>query len=189
MKEIEILVEVDESFESAAAKLSGFKMSGIKSVNDTYYFDPLRSDLKAGLDGRLTRSCRLRRDKACDSNSRLAYKIDYFGDNGIWKYSDECEFNVGSSVNAALFLQQLGLEELINIVAEKHIFLAENFEIVLEKVEGLGAFLEVELIGGAEGSVDDEINRIRDFIDRLGIRTGKELNMGKPELALRKRKM
>ena len=46
MKEIEILVEVYSPIEEVINILSKFKYLGTKEVVDTYYYDPLRKNLK-----------------------------------------------------------------------------------------------------------------------------------------------
>ena len=83
--------------------------------------------------------------------------------------------------------KHLGLKELVKIDNTKYTYLTNGYEIVLEDVKNLGLFLEVEKL--AQVSDDEIVNtkqEMRDFIKKLGIEIGDELNMGKPELMLRK---
>lgn len=58
---------------------------------------------------------------------------------------------------------------------------------MVEEVEGLGIFLEVEYIGDSEAASVDEIKkRIMQFIKGLNLKVGNELNSGKPELLLKR---
>lgn len=84
-------------------------------------------------------------------------------------------------------LGKLGLQELVIVNNKKHTFETTEYEIVVEDVEGLGVFLEVEYIGNSEKTSVDEIKkRIIQFIKDLNHKVGDELNSGKPELLLKK---
>jgi len=181
MQEIEILLELQESFEMALAKLSGFKFIGLKQTIDIYYYDPLREDLKLNAAGKLMACCRLR-EKA--GKYFLTYKTDHYkGDQ--WLYSDEYETEISDHEAAKSIISHLGLKELVTINSAKHIFETEKYEIVLENVDNLGGFLEVEYKGSSE-DVTDIKDDIMTFINSLDIRVGRELNSGKPELLLNK---
>lgn len=186
MKEIEILVEVLDEKEKVLAALSGFENVGEKRTLDVYYFDPLRKDLQPDETGRLLRSFRLREK---DGKCSIAYKIDNFDTNGTWIYSDEFETSFGDMKTGEEIVRHLGLEELVRIDNTKHTFQTAEYEIVFEEVANLGLFLEVELLKQVE---DSEIavakQKIQEFINSLGLKVSSELNAGKPELMLRKKK-
>lgn len=183
MKEIEVLIEVLCSKEQALSELKKFTFQGIKKTIDIYFFDPLRQDLQPKADGRLRNSFRLRQK---DGKYFLAYKIDNFKNND-WIYSDEHEVSVGDFDIALSIIKQLGLQELVRVENEKHIFMTPKYEIVLEDVKDLGLFLEVEKLSEVpDNAVADAKQEIRNFIKKLGIKIGNELNAGKPELMLKK---
>lgn len=81
---------------------------------------------------------------------------------------------------------KLGLKKFIEIDNNKEIYRTEKYEIALENVKDLGIFLEVEYCTDADVNVDEIKNEIQQFIDNLKIKVSKELNMGKPEMFLRK---
>ncbi len=185
MKEIEILVEVLDTKESALEKLSAFESKGKKETLDVYFFDPLRADLKPTPEGRLSRSFRIREK---DGKASIAYKLDNFDEKGMWTYSDEFESTVADFNTGMQIISHLGLEELVRIDNHKHTFVTPKYEIVLEEVKNLGLFMEVELLHQVEDSeVMNAKKEIQDFIDSLGLKVGPELNAGKPELMLRKK--
>lgn len=46
MKEIEVLVEVNSSYQEVINKLEQFEYIGIQETIDTYFYDPMRESLK-----------------------------------------------------------------------------------------------------------------------------------------------
>ena len=186
MKEIEVLIEVKSSKEDVLKALGQFTDHGIKRTLDIYFSDPLRKDLQPDEKGRLRASFRLRQK---GGDCFIAYKIDHFAEGDEWLYSDEHETSIGDFDTAIRIVDHLGLKELIRIDNEKHVFTTQEFEIVFEDVKDLGYFLEVEKI---EEVSDDQTKStkqgIRDFLNGLGLHLGTELNTGKPELMLAKKK-
>lgn len=185
MKEVEILVEVLENKEKVLKKLESFNFVGIKKVMDVYFFDPLRIELKPNDKNRLAACFRLRQK---DKKFFLAYKNDVFNDSGTWLYSDEYEIEISDFNKAEKIIKQLGLEVLLSIKIIKHTFETLNYEIVLEEVDNLGLFLEVEKKNVAnEENIEDIKKEIWKFIKSLKIKISAELNIGKPELMLNKK--
>ncbi len=184
MKEIEILVKVLDNKQKALSVLDSYKKVGIKKITDTYFFNSERNELQPDQSGRLTRCLRLRKK---ENKNFLAYKIDYFNEKGVWLYSDEHETEVADFETMMVILRHLGLEILVEIKNKKHIYLTDKYEIVLEEVENLGLFLEVECLGQVEDDkVLDVKNEIWKFIKSLKMVTEEESNAGKPELMIRK---
>ena len=180
-KEVEILFELRETEKSAIKKLRRFIHVGKRRTIDIYYFDPKRKALQPTTSGRLKASFRLRNQgRSCS----LAYKIDHFK-KGLWIYSDEYETPAGDFKKAQAIIRQLGLKRLVKVDATKNVFKDKIFEVVIEKVSGLGLFLEVEYHFVADNKrIEDAKEYIRRWIKERGIRVGKEMNAGKPELLL-----
>ena len=61
----------------------------------------------------------------------------------------------------------------------------KDYEIVIENVKDLGLFLEVEYCTDIDGDVKME-KKIQEFINSLGINVSEELNIGKPEMYMKK---
>ena len=185
MREVEILLPVLDSAKKALDSLRKIKFAGSKKTLDIYFVDPLRTDLKPDSNGRLIRALRLRRK---GDRNYLTYKKDNFGEKDIWLYSDEHEVQISSFENGFEILKQLGFEILVEIKSVKHIYENERYEIILEDVDELGLFLEVERKNIADDENVEVVKKeIREFIEALGIKVGQELNIGKPELMLRKK--
>ena len=182
MKEIEILVEVFDDADKVKEVLNRFNYKGSKKVIDEYFYDPKREDLKPDKDNKLYNCLRLRQK---DDEYSIAYKNDVFeGDK--WLYSNEFETKVESKDIVREILNKLGLIKLLEINNTKHTYETDKYEIVLEEVKDLGLFMEVEYYGNEDIDPKDIKKDIDIFIKDLGINVSEELNMGKPEIYLRK---
>ncbi len=184
MKEVEILVKLSNSFDSVKSKLDKLNFQGIKKTLDLYFYDPKRHNLKPDKNFMLKECFRLR---SKDDKNYFTYKIDNFDNSGNWTYSDEHETEIADFDSALKIISHLGLEPLVEIDNTKYTYLTDNYEIVLEDVKGLGTFLEVELLTVDDSSDIEALKTIiRDYIKSFGFQF-KELNIGKPELMLKKK--
>lgn len=182
MKEIEILVEVHDDINKIKEVFKKFNYEGLKKTVDEYYYDPLRDTLKPDKDGGLNHCLRLRRK---NDEYSITYKDDVF-DNGKWLYSDEYETKVEKIDMVKAIFDRLGLIKFIEIDNEKETYTFENYEIVIENVKDLGLFMEVEYCTNDDVDVKEEKEKIQKFIDSLGINVSEELNIGKPELYMKR---
>ena len=185
MKEIEILVEVFTDEQTVLDKLSAFDFVGNKHTVDTYYFDPLRPELKPDESGRLTACFRTRQK---DGVNYITYKTDHFNGN-VWSYSDEAETTVSDIQVLHDIIKTLGFRKLITIDNLKRTYRTDKYTIEFEKVNDLGLFMEVEYCTPDDVNVSQIKTEIQSFIDTLGIDVSPELNAGKPELMLRKKSL
>ena len=79
------------------------------------------------------------------------------------------------------------MEKLIKVHMKKHIFTDRKYEIVIEDVENLGSFLEVEYKQQSQNKNPIEIKSdIEKFIAGLGFQTSRSADGGKPEQLLQK---
>ena len=83
-------------------------------------------------------------------------------------------------------INKLGFKELLTIHNSKRTYETGKYEIVLETVKDLGYFLEVEYCTNEDVDVKEVKKDIQSFIDSLGLNVSEELNMGKPEMMIRK---
>lgn len=185
MKEIEILVEVYSPVDEVIRALEKFSYEGIKETIDVYYYDPMRNNLKPDSKGQIDECLRVRTK---DNKNYITYKVDKF-DNGTWLYSDEYETEVDNIFMVTEILKRLGLKELLTIHNSKRTYKTDSYEVVFETVKDLGYFLEVEYCTNEDVDVCLIKDQIQEFIDSLGIKVSSELNMGKPEMMIKKFKI
>ena len=182
MKEIEILVEVYESFDKMIEILEKYDYKGTKKIIDEYYYDPKRDDLKPAENDKIYNCLRLRNNS---NKYTLTYKDDVY-ENDKWLYSNEFETSVESIDTTRKILEKLGLIKFIQIENEKRVYIFDDYEIVLENVKDLGLFMEVEYCTNEDVNIKKIKSEIQKFIDDLNIKVSKELNEGKPEMYLKK---
>ena len=185
MKEVEILIEVNDTKEKALKALGVFQFQGTFQVLDVYFVSPFTSDLQPDDALRLKNSYRLRKK---GEKSYLAYKVDHFINGNEWSHSDEYEIEISDFEAALQINQHLGFKELVRVDNIKHVFVTDQYEIVLEEVKDLGLFLEVEKRDQVSDQGVPRIKEeIRSFLKSLNLALGEEQNAGKPELLLRKK--
>ena len=182
MKEIEVLVEVYDSIDKVKDIFNKFDYKGNKVTIDEYYYDPMRDTLKPDKDNQLLLCLRLRQK---NNEYSITYKDDVF-DNGKWLYSNEYETKVESIEMIKEIFNRLGLIKFIEINNLKETYVYNDYEIVIENVKDLGLFLEVEYCTNDDVDVKEIKKEIQSFIDNLGINVSSELNMGKPEMYMKK---
>lgn len=183
MKEIEIEVKFENSKEEILNILSKFEYVGEKEIIDTYYYDPLRNNLKPESDLRLNETFRIRKN---NDECFITYKKQHFKGK-LWIYSDEYETKVMDYNVINNIISLLGLIPLITVHNKRTIFRNNNYEIMLEEVGGLGLFLEVERISKSNKSEIEVKEEIRNFIRSLKLKNVKEMNIGKNQYLLSQR--
>jgi predicted adenylyl cyclase CyaB len=182
MKEIEVLVEVYDDILNIKRKFEKFNYEGLKETIDEYYYDPKRDTLKPDKENQLSHCLRLR---SKNDNYFITYKDDVFED-GKWLYSNEYETKVESIDIIKEIFEKLGLVKFIKIENKKETYTYDNYEIVIEDVKDLGIFMEVEYCTNEDVDVKLIKKEIQNFIDGLGLNVSEELNMGKPEMYMKK---
>ena len=182
LKEIEVLVELYDDINIVKEKLKKFKYKGTKTVIDEYYYDPKRDNLKPDRNNKIYNCLRLREKEGVYT---ITFKDDIY-ENEKWIYSNEHETKIESINAMRQIFKNLGLIKFIDINNIKETYEFGQFEIVLENVKDLGAFLEVEYCTDEDVNVKGIKEKIYKFIEDLGINVSEELNMGKPEMYLKK---
>jgi predicted adenylyl cyclase CyaB len=149
---------------------------------DEYYYDPKRDTLKPDKNNQLSHCLRLR---SKNNEYSITYKDDVF-ENNKWLYSNEYETKIESVEMIRQIFERLGLKKFIEINNEKEIYKSSKYEIALENVKDLGIFLEVEYCTNEDVDVNKIREEIKDFMKDLNLNISEELNMGKPEMFLKK---
>jgi len=179
MKEIEVLVSLEDTLSEAKNKLCNFKLHNHKKTIDTYYTHKKLISLHPSSSGRLSSCLRIREN---NQDCFMTYKKDHFSPTDEWLYSDELETKVESAYINKEILTKLGFYELVIVNSDKYTYhYDKNFHLILENVLNLGVFLEIEYSNNSDiTDVDTIKNEIRQRIKDLGFVNCKEMNAGKP---------
>ncbi|WP_406660407.1 class IV adenylate cyclase [Methanolobus sp. ZRKC3] len=155
---IEIEIKARASHEHLKKMLSGMGADfiGVENHSDTYYNAPHRDF--AQTDEAL-------RIRSVNGRSVLTYKGQKL--DTISKTREEFETEVDGT-NARSILLALGYFESGNVSKTREIFKYDDITIVLDSVEGLGEFVEVEIV--AESDSDISKKRLFDCLEKLRIR-------------------
>ena len=178
-QEIEILAPVNTTLAEALKALRVFGEPAVQHINDAYYTHQSIPLIQTNED-LLYGSLRIR-----EKNGKfiLTVKKDEF-ENGQWLYSDEHEVEVANKTEAHAVLAALGFCVAATLTTTRHAYRTHDFEIVLDNVQELGVFLEVE--AKTAGEPRELKHKVRAFLRSLPLPLGEELTIGKYELALRK---
>lgn len=183
--EVEILVMLSASKEEALRRLNDrYRLTRVDITHDTYLTHPGIPLLAASETMSLVGALRIR---ATPKAEKLTAKRDIFNTDGTWSHSDEVEFAVSDAKIAREFFALLGFELLLDIRMEKTFFDGGGFEVVLEDVEGLGLFLEIEERGRSTLPPPERKALVQAELDAIGLQYTRNFDGGKPELLLKKR--
>ncbi len=101
-------------------------------------------------------------------------------------YCDEYETDVSDSERMMDILTALGVEKIVEVVKKrlKYIY-KENFEVVLDEVDNLGHFIEIEALKDL-GGIEETRRRVIAIIEDLGVENYRQDLRGYPFLILKK---
>lgn len=149
MIEIEVKVRTDHSKARIILKKIGAVKRGVESQSDVYFAAPYRDFAKTDEALRI---------RSLNDHTVLTYKSPKLDD--ISKTREEFETLVEEAATIKI-LRALGFSEAGIVRKQREIFSAGEITICLDLVEGLGEFLEVEIV--AENEKDLEISRAKLF--------------------------
>ena len=145
MIEVEVKVRADHSqVRSVLQKLGAIKI-GIENQSDSYFAAPHRDFVKTDEALRI---------RSLDGKAVLTYKGPKL--DKVSKTREELETPVDEATTAKI-LRALGFSEAGMVRKKREVFRAGEITVCLDAVEGLGEFLEVEIV--AEDGKDLETSR------------------------------
>jgi adenylate cyclase class 2 len=156
MIEIEIKARASHQHLKKMLADMGADFFGVENHSDTYYNSPNRDF--AQTDEAL-------RIRSVNGRSVLTYKGQKL--DTISKTREEFETEVDGE-NARSILLALGYFESGNVSKKREIYKLDDITIVLDTVEGLGEFMEVEIV--AEENSEEAKEKMFAFLEELGIR-------------------
>lgn len=104
---------------------------------------------------------------------KMTYKKKIYDDKGNTIHREKYEISVDSIEKAKALLENVGYKELINIKDTITVYNYKNMEIILENVDDLGMFLEVEV--NISQKQEDYLDKITNDLKGAGFKFNEEL--------------
>ncbi|HIH75133.1 MAG TPA: class IV adenylate cyclase [Methanosarcina sp.] len=174
MIEVEVKVRADHSKIRPLLIEMGASKIGIEEQSDVYFAAPYRDFAKTDEALRI---------RSLGGQAILTYKGPKL--DKVSKTRVELETPVDGIITAKIF-HALGFQKAGEVLKKREIFRAEEIIVCLDRVEGLGEFLEVEL------DVPDEINlessraRLFKFLSQFGLGENDSIRTSYLEMVLEK---
>ena len=163
--EIEIQVQVERIAPLLKLLKSEGTSSGSSKQIDIYYTPAHKNYIsKKPVDEWL----RLRDDD--DGEYSTTYKNWYHDKNGKSQYCDEYETKIDDLEQMKLLFKSLGIKKIAEVDKRRSKYIYKDYEVLIDKVKGLGDFVEIEYKGskGARNAkiiTDDMIS----FLKKTGV--------------------
>lgn len=183
--EVEIKIEV-ESLEKIKEKVSavGKLIKSIRQVDE--YYIPCHRDFFAQKPHPIEwLRIRTNPDKVIFEYDKSINKKA----NGDQECVEEYETVISDVEEFRKILNFLDFKKVVTVNKQREYWYCGNLEIALDKIEGLGNFIEVEAKGDFESTADAK-KECLNFLDELGIKNAEniQINKGYPVLFLEKGK-
>ncbi|MBD3273362.1 class IV adenylate cyclase [Candidatus Dependentiae bacterium] len=177
-KEVEIKIKIDAKQQGLLKKWleSNAKFIGDLKITDYYLNNPESSfyfDSKKGYKEALN-FLRLRKS---EKKNFITFKKRNIDENDKTISVEELETTIGDINKALQIFRQLNLLEITEIQKQRTVYNYDIFEIVFDKVERLGDFVEIEL-KNYSGDVNSGIQKIYKLLKSIGIKQFIEYDRG-----------
>ncbi|MFB6136629.1 MAG: class IV adenylate cyclase [Halobacteriaceae archaeon] len=168
MYEVEVKVRADHGPVREALEASGATRLGRVEQVDTYYDAPHRDFAETD------EALRVRRERASGEESvRLTYKGPLV--EAASKTREEFETGVDDGEATAAILAALGFDAAAEVAKERTRYELDGYTVTLDRVDGLGEFVEVETAVEGEEAVEPAREGARDLLRDLGLDPGEQL--------------
>ncbi len=172
--EVEVKVRVEDlgGLERRIRRAGARLIKDLRQV-DVYYMHPCR-DFSA-----TDEALRVRLE---EGRASLTYKGPRIG--SIGKSRVEIDVSVEDGGRVMEILEALSFREVARVVKRRRVYLLHNrYLLMLDEVEGLGSFVEVE-VRGRWDRLEDAERELLDLLGRLGLKEAKPIRESYLELLL-----
>lgn len=170
MLEIEVKARADHLPVKEQLSVMGAVFVGVQHHCDTYFNAPDRDFAKTDEALRI---------RSVDGRSVMTYKGKKL--DTLSKTREEFETPVDGGTTRSILLA-LGFYESGIVKKTREVYRFENMTICLDKVEGLGEFMEVEIV--AESNIETHRKQIFSFLANFGIREEDSIRTSYLEMVL-----
>lgn len=157
MIEIEVKVKTDHSKTRPILKKIGAVKLGVESQSDVYFAAPHRDFAKTDEALRI---------RSLDGQAVLTYKGPKL--DKVSKTREELETPVDETTTTKI-LYALGFSDAGIVRKKREVFNAGEITVCLDAVEGLGEFLEVEIVAENEKELEISRGKLFEFLKQFGV--------------------
>jgi len=175
MIEVEVKVRADHEKIRPILKKIGAAKSKVETQSDTYFAAPHRDFAKTD------EALRIRLE---DGKSVLTYKGPKL--DGVSKTREELETPVDEVIFTRI-LHALGFSEAGKVRKNREFFKAGEITVSLDAVEGLGEFLEVEIMAESEKDLETSRHKLFNFLKQVGFEEKDSIRTSYLEMVLEKK--
>lgn len=179
-QEVEIKVIIKNPVETASRlkKVATFikerkQVDVYYSPADSYYNKPIIN---------IVEYLRVRHE---DGKNHLNYSYCHQDEHKNFISTDEYEVTVNDPDTAELILEKIGMKKAFEIQKVRQYYEKDGFEILLDHVEGLGDFLEIEAKADY-GGVDEAKQQCKKQLASLGVEYEEREGLGYPDMMIAK---
>ena len=176
MIEVEVKVKADHEKVRPILKKIGVAKVKTEIQSDTYFAAPHRDFAKTDEALRI---------RSLDGQATLTYKGPKL--DGISKTREELETPV-DELTITRILHALGFSEAGIVRKIREVFRAGEIIVCLDAVEGLGEFLEVEIMAESEKDLETSSHKLFDFLIQFGFGEKDSIRASYLEMVLEKKK-
>ncbi|MCQ1534271.1 class IV adenylate cyclase [Methanosarcina sp. KYL-1] len=157
MIEVEVKVRADHSKVLPLLKNIGAEKITVEEQSDTYFAAPHRDFAKTDEALRI---------RSLDGSAVLTYKGPKL--DSVSKTREEFETPVNETTTTKI-LHALGFSEAGAVRKKRDVFRAGDITVCLDAVEGLGEFLEVEIVVEDDRKLESSRAQLFKFLEQLGV--------------------
>jgi len=176
MIEIEVKVKADHLKAHHVLKKIGAVKLGVESQSDVYFAAPYRDFAKTDEALRI---------RSLNDQAVLTYKGPKL--DGISKTREEFETSVDEETTIQI-LHALGFSEAGVVRKKREVFRAGEITVCLDIVEGLGEFLEVEIVADSEKELEASRAKLFELLKQFGAEEKDSIRTSYLEMILEKNK-
>jgi len=173
-KEIEIQVNIEKREALEEFLKENAEFIGEKSQKDDYFSPPHRDfteirPIKEWL-----------RVREAGDKAYLNYKNWHYNEAGKSYFCDEYETELKDAGQIRKILEVLDFNHLVTVDKRRRSWRYQDYEVVLDSVEGLGDFVEIEYKGGSDVDPQQETEKMVRFLKERGCGKIKRNYVGYP---------
>jgi len=193
MRQTEVTVQVFDSMENVLSQLGalGYEVVGNKKMCDYYYTALCHKAIQDADYATLIKSSIILRDLT-DGKFRkqeMIYKDKTLDNFGNVVSEEKLHEKIESIDNVRRMFERWGLTCWCTLMDSMTVCRKDDVEFVLQSVEGLGVFIELEELPDMRDWTDDEkIDELKLILKNVGLKLGEDYSCKKPYMLFEKEK-